>query len=313
VAVGEERGAWWVRALGPFLTAGAVVLVVVHLIWPHVRIDSVTLVLLAVALLPWLGPLFKSVELPGGWRFEFQEVKAKVETLADRVEKVESAVFVGFEPELEAKLQETTDRFHAYLKGIELVAGERPHVLRSDELHHNAHYRPASNEIVVAEDFAEDVDVVLDLYARHVLGASVPAGPAARSLDSLATGLADYLTCSFKGEPLLAPGAAEALDREDGRRGLRNLENDRTFAAEVVTESELFEQAEAWGGAFWELRKLFGRDLDPLLAEAWKKMDSAPGDAEPVRFVRRLAGLACDRSDDVLAVFARRGLELDGA
>jgi hypothetical protein len=47
MATDEEREPGWVRAIGPVLTLGALVLIAVHLIWPHVRIDSVTLVLLA--------------------------------------------------------------------------------------------------------------------------------------------------------------------------------------------------------------------------------------------------------------------------
>jgi hypothetical protein len=317
VAVDEERAGRWVRALGPFLTLGALVLVAVHLIWPHVRIDSITLVLLAVAVLPWLGPLFKSVELPGGWKFEFQEFKRqvaeeledkeqKVQTLADRVERVESAVFVGVRPALEAKLREALEEFHAFLGQIGLAAGEPPTVRTSAELRRNAHYLPATNEIVLSEDFAEDADVLLDLYARHVLAAVAPGAGTAPADDPLAIGLADYLTCSFNGSPLLAPGAAAALGEGAGPGALRNLANDRSFAT-LDERADLFERAEVWGGAFWELRTLLGGDVDELLATAWKAEPAS--ESEPVRFVRRVAGLAGDRSGDVLAVFERRGLE----
>jgi hypothetical protein len=53
----------------------AVAVAVAHAIWPHVPIDGITLLALVVAVLPWLQPLFKSVELPGGLKVEFQEVK----------------------------------------------------------------------------------------------------------------------------------------------------------------------------------------------------------------------------------------------
>jgi hypothetical protein len=33
------------------------------------------LTLLIVATVPWLAPLFKSLELPGGWKVEFQELR----------------------------------------------------------------------------------------------------------------------------------------------------------------------------------------------------------------------------------------------
>lgn len=51
------------------LAAGA------HVLWPELSIDGVTLVLLALAILPWLAPLFKRVELPGGLTVEFRELE----------------------------------------------------------------------------------------------------------------------------------------------------------------------------------------------------------------------------------------------
>lgn len=57
------------------ITAVAVAIATVHLIWPDLRIDAVTLVLLIVAMVPWLAPLFKSVELPGGRKVEFQDLE----------------------------------------------------------------------------------------------------------------------------------------------------------------------------------------------------------------------------------------------
>jgi len=51
----------------------ALALALGHLLWPSLAIDAITLTLLAIALVPWLAPLFKSLELPGGWKVEFQE------------------------------------------------------------------------------------------------------------------------------------------------------------------------------------------------------------------------------------------------
>lgn len=62
------------RAVQVSITAGALLTALVHIIWPSLKIDSITLTLVVVAILPWLAPLFKSVELPGGWKFEFQDL-----------------------------------------------------------------------------------------------------------------------------------------------------------------------------------------------------------------------------------------------
>ncbi|MEB3104086.1 hypothetical protein [Ferviditalea candida] len=61
----------------------AVVLVLIHIFFPDLKVDSITLGLLVVAVLPWLAPLFKSVELPGGMKFELQDFK-EIEEKADK-------------------------------------------------------------------------------------------------------------------------------------------------------------------------------------------------------------------------------------
>jgi hypothetical protein len=55
-----------------------------HIAFPSLRIDIVTLSLLVVAVLPWLAPIIKSVELPGGIRVEVQDVKAAAEKIIAR-------------------------------------------------------------------------------------------------------------------------------------------------------------------------------------------------------------------------------------
>jgi hypothetical protein len=63
------------KRLRQIVTLGALVLALAHLIWPDLAIDSVTLVLIAIALVPWLAPIFKSLQFPGGWKVEFQELQ----------------------------------------------------------------------------------------------------------------------------------------------------------------------------------------------------------------------------------------------
>ena len=57
------------------MTAGSLALVGAHLFWPDLRFDGIAMMLFAVAAIPWLLPLFKSVELPGGLKFEFQALQ----------------------------------------------------------------------------------------------------------------------------------------------------------------------------------------------------------------------------------------------
>lgn len=53
----------------------AVVIVLLHLIFPRLNIDAITVTLIIVAVIPWLAPLFKSLELPGGLKVEFQDLE----------------------------------------------------------------------------------------------------------------------------------------------------------------------------------------------------------------------------------------------
>ena len=64
-----------VKRLRQVVTLSAILLALVHLIWPSISIDAITLALIVIAILPWLAPLVKSLELPGGWKVEFQELQ----------------------------------------------------------------------------------------------------------------------------------------------------------------------------------------------------------------------------------------------
>lgn len=68
----EERN---IRKLRQVVTLGALVLALAHIVFPDAAIDTITLGLIVIAVLPWLAPLIKSLELPGGWKVEFQELQ----------------------------------------------------------------------------------------------------------------------------------------------------------------------------------------------------------------------------------------------
>ncbi len=82
------------------ITIVALIIAAVHLKCPDLKIDLITLTLLLVAVVPWLAPIFKSLELPGGWKIEFQELQ-KAKERADEVGllsgEVQSAVSYSFQ------------------------------------------------------------------------------------------------------------------------------------------------------------------------------------------------------------------------
>jgi hypothetical protein len=57
------------------VTVGALGVAIAHFVWPTAAIDAVTAMLLLTAIIPWLQPLFKSLELPGGVKIEFQDLE----------------------------------------------------------------------------------------------------------------------------------------------------------------------------------------------------------------------------------------------
>jgi hypothetical protein len=57
------------------LTLGALILALVHVLWPSLAIDTVTLILLAVAIVPWLVPVFKPREPAAAPRVQYDDLQ----------------------------------------------------------------------------------------------------------------------------------------------------------------------------------------------------------------------------------------------
>ncbi|WP_406510566.1 hypothetical protein [Streptomyces sp. NBC_00212] len=74
------------------ISVGAVGAAAVHIVKPDVKIDGATLVLAAIAIVPWLGDLFESIELPGGAKFQYRKLEERLEAAEQRAEDVRLAV-----------------------------------------------------------------------------------------------------------------------------------------------------------------------------------------------------------------------------
>lgn len=66
------------------ISVGALLIAATHITWPDLTIDAITVILIFIALVPWLAPLFKSLEFPGGWKIEFRDF----ERVRDKAYKV---------------------------------------------------------------------------------------------------------------------------------------------------------------------------------------------------------------------------------
>ena len=114
-------------AIGVSLAAAAGI--AAHLIWPALAIDGATIALLSIGVVPWLAPIFKSVELPGGLKVEYAELEkiqraaesqgvlpraAEIPSKRDSVVAVESTdpqlALITLRIEIERKLREIAVR-----------------------------------------------------------------------------------------------------------------------------------------------------------------------------------------------------------
>lgn len=58
------------------VSASALLLAILHLVFPAWAIDGRFIVLLIVAVVPWLGTMFESLEFPGGWKVKYRDLQA---------------------------------------------------------------------------------------------------------------------------------------------------------------------------------------------------------------------------------------------
>jgi hypothetical protein len=130
-----------------------------------------------------------------------------------------------------------------------------------------ARWEPATSSIVVASAFAGDRVTVLRQLAHQFLFSSQTQSAEYQAMES---GLATYFPCSFVDHPIMGDQASDA-----GKALLppQDLRNNRPFSDIHLKQYDSVENAgsEVWGGAFWQLRQVLGKDkADHLLAETWR-------------------------------------------
>lgn len=65
------------------ISAIGILFIVGHLIWPDINIDGITVLLIIIVIIPWLAPVFKSFELPGGLKVEFHDLEKATKKLEE--------------------------------------------------------------------------------------------------------------------------------------------------------------------------------------------------------------------------------------
>lgn len=119
----------------------AIILILCHLIFPSIQIDLITIILFCLIIIPWVEPLFKSVELPGGVKLEFQDLE-KIEKEAKEVGLIEeqpadmftsrdydfiniantnqALALVSLRIEIEKKLREIASKYNIEIKNFSI-------------------------------------------------------------------------------------------------------------------------------------------------------------------------------------------------
>lgn len=75
---GEEILGKWLACI---ISGGALVLALIHILFPQLEIDEITIALIIIAIIPWFAPLLRRLELPGGVKIEFKDVKSATEKI----------------------------------------------------------------------------------------------------------------------------------------------------------------------------------------------------------------------------------------
>jgi hypothetical protein len=254
-------------ALSVAISLAALSVAAVHVALPDKKIDAITVGLLVVAVIPWLAPILKSIEGPGGWKVEFRELEQKVEEkareveeLSTRVQQLEGLVFHGeAAPELRESLSGALASFDAYLQELGLGrVGELPSI-RIEEDFDNAYYSLDREEIVLGRSVVENRYLLFRLWGMHVLSALAPATWTDLTDSPLVRGLADFLAASFMGE---------AAYRHTPK--MRHLHNEGRLDELALPEDGDYEAGEVWGGVLWELRRALGAERAPrIIVSAW--------------------------------------------
>jgi hypothetical protein len=71
------------RTIQIIITVCAVGVALLHAWLPSIQIDAITVTLIGIAVIPWLGTIFKSVELPGGVKVEYQDLEKAAQKVED--------------------------------------------------------------------------------------------------------------------------------------------------------------------------------------------------------------------------------------
>jgi hypothetical protein len=243
----------------------------------------------------------------------------EVKTLASKVKRIEEEIIVEPSTALSANLKKGLETSLAAFQQYFQQLGYEPKKGRIGvEVHAkvpgDAQYDGKKNRIILSQSGARDIDLAFHSYTHHVLNsfATEPFSQWDPVYQAIESGLADYFPCSFSGNPALAENFAKDVLKKPY---IRNLENTRKFS-ELPPNPTVQDSGEIWGGAFWEMRQLLGKERgDSLLLSVWLATNPLDARGDPgANFVNELMQMAQStgdkRAEQIKSIFVRRGLNV---
>ena len=116
-----------IRNIQTIITALAIELIIIHIIWPSLAIDSITLGLIVIAAIPWLFPFVNSIEF-GDLKIGFKETNDIIKNIIDSglVAEPKTMKAFGLAPQPKRVLQISSDKDpNLALAHLRLEIGEK--------------------------------------------------------------------------------------------------------------------------------------------------------------------------------------------
>ncbi|HYM79223.1 MAG TPA: hypothetical protein VE377_24825 [Candidatus Dormibacteraeota bacterium] len=251
-----------------------------------------------------------------------KQLAGQVQSLSEKVTKIEQAVKFkpssSLTPELKQNLARVFGNYHAYLQAVGFSLGKNPPTaFVNPSVEEQTYYDPQENQIVISSDWVSFQDAGLREYTYYSLIAVNKDLTQALSLQGLESGLADYFPCSFLNRSEFAKELFESIEKKHPGFTIppRNLDNHRSFTEIHAGQTELHDEGNIWGGAFWQLRTEIGKaPADKLLFAAWKDFRPAGRTPDPMVFPKELvkqdsALYSGTHVQQIQAIFEQRGLK----
>jgi hypothetical protein len=182
-----------------------------------------------------------------------------------------------------------------------------------------AYYEPGQNRVVLSRCAAGETGIVFREFSHHVLLRSLSFDYDKANnmvLNAIETGLVSYFACSYQNEPTLG-----RQQDASSNAAMINLENKKSLASagslKMTDLSSMYDVGEAWGGLFWDVRRVVGAALaDQIMFAAWHELP--PPERRPsyaVEMTQKILAQVRARASeqmqrDVRAIIGQRDLTL---